>query len=401
MDPLKYIFQKAMPTGKLAKWQMLLSEFDIVYVTQKVVKGQALADHLAENPIDEEYEPLKTYFPNEDVLFIGEAISESYPSWRVFFDGVVNYNGAGIGAVLISEFGQHYPVTAKLRFHCTNNMAEYEAFILGIMLAIDMNVQDFLVIGDSDLLIHQVQEEWAVKNPKIVPYAQLVQRFCKRFRKIDFMHTPRLQNEFADALATISSMIKYPDQNYIDPLEIDLKEQPTHYSHVEAKPDGKPWYYDIKKYLETGIYPEDATSNQKKEICRLANNFFPSGEILYRRTPNLGLLRCVDSMEATRLLEEVHAVVCGPHMNWLTLVTNIIRAGYFWMTMEHDCCRFVQKCHKCQVHGDLIRVPPHELNAMGSPWPFVAWGMDVIGPIEPADFNGHRFILVATDYVTP
>lgn len=62
MDPLKYIFQKAMPTGKLEKWQILLSEFDIVYVTQKVVKGQALADHLVENPVDEEYEPLQTYF---------------------------------------------------------------------------------------------------------------------------------------------------------------------------------------------------------------------------------------------------------------------------------------------------------------------------------------------------
>ena len=52
MDPLKYIFQKPMPVGKLAKWQILLSEFDIVYVTRKAVKGQALADHLAENPVD-------------------------------------------------------------------------------------------------------------------------------------------------------------------------------------------------------------------------------------------------------------------------------------------------------------------------------------------------------------
>ena len=59
MDPLKYIFQKAMLTGKLAKWQMLLSEFDIVYVTQKAIKAQALADHLAENPVDEKYQLLK------------------------------------------------------------------------------------------------------------------------------------------------------------------------------------------------------------------------------------------------------------------------------------------------------------------------------------------------------
>ncbi|XP_015081484.1 uncharacterized protein K02A2.6-like [Solanum pennellii] len=68
--------------------------------------------------------------------------------------------------------------------------------------------------------------------------------------------------------------------------------------------------------------------------------------------------------------------------------------------MENYCCKFVQKCHKCQVHSDLIRVPPHGLNAMSSPWPFVAWGIDVIGPIEPASSNGHKFILVAIDYFT-
>ena len=86
MDPLKYIFQKAMPTGKLAKWQMLLSEFDIVYVTQKAIKAQALTDHLAENLVDEEYEPLKTYFHDKEVSFVGEDISEAYSGWRLFFD---------------------------------------------------------------------------------------------------------------------------------------------------------------------------------------------------------------------------------------------------------------------------------------------------------------------------
>ena len=68
--------------------------------------------------------------------------------------------------------------------------------------------------------------------------------------------------------------------------------------------------------------------------------------------------------------------------------------------MENDCCKFVQKCHRCQVHGDLIRVPPHELNASSSPWPFVAWGIDFIGPIATTISNGHKFILVATDYFT-
>ena len=80
-----------------------MSEFDIVYTTQKAIKGQALADHLAENTVDEGYEPLKTYFPDKEVLFLGEDISESYPGWRMYFDGAVNSRGSGFKGVLISE----------------------------------------------------------------------------------------------------------------------------------------------------------------------------------------------------------------------------------------------------------------------------------------------------------
>ena len=79
MDTLKYILQKAMPTGKLARWKRLLSEFDIVCVTQKAIKAQALDDHLVENPVDEEYEPLKTYFHDEEMSFVDIETYKAYP----------------------------------------------------------------------------------------------------------------------------------------------------------------------------------------------------------------------------------------------------------------------------------------------------------------------------------
>ncbi|XP_049348236.1 uncharacterized protein LOC125812816 [Solanum verrucosum] len=211
-----------------------------------------------------------------------------------------------------------------------------------------------------------------MKNPKITPYVQYIQKLCKRFCKIGFKHTPRTHNELEDAIATIASMIKHLDTSYIDPLNIEVKKQLVHSSHVEAKLDGFPWYFDIKKYLEIGTYPENATFNQKKSIRRMSNNLFTSGEILYRRTPDLGFLICVDVSEAAKLLEHIHAGVCGTHMNGLTLAKKILRAGYFWMTMKHYYCKFMQK----------------------------SWVMDVIGPIEPATSNGHRFILVAIDYFT-
>ncbi|XP_070024985.1 uncharacterized protein [Nicotiana sylvestris] len=167
------------------------------------------------------------YFPDEEVSFIGEDIAESYNGWRVFFDGAVNFKGVGTGAVLISETGQHYLVSAKLRFPCTNIMDEYEACILGLKMAIDMNVQERLVIGDSDLLIYQVRGKWKTKNSKILPYLHHVQEFRKRFTKIEFQHVPRIQNEFADALATLSSMIQHPDKNFIDAILVKIHNQPA------------------------------------------------------------------------------------------------------------------------------------------------------------------------------
>ena len=87
MDPLRYIFRQPMPIGKLAKWQMLLSEFNIVYIAQKAVKGQALADLQAASPVDEEVKPLHNHFPDEGVLAIEEGAIKSYTGWRLFFDG--------------------------------------------------------------------------------------------------------------------------------------------------------------------------------------------------------------------------------------------------------------------------------------------------------------------------
>ncbi|XP_070035014.1 uncharacterized protein [Nicotiana tomentosiformis] len=195
--------------------QILLSEFDIVYITQKTIKGQALIDHLAENLVDGDYELLTTYFLDEEVLFSREDIAESYPGWRMIFDGVTKFKGVGIGAFLISESGQHYPTSAKIRFPCTNNMAKYKACIIGIRMAVDMNIKELLVIGDSDLLKYQVQGEWSTNNVNILPYLHCVKELCKKFTKIKLKHVPRIPDEFANALATLSSMIQHPNKNYI------------------------------------------------------------------------------------------------------------------------------------------------------------------------------------------
>lgn len=69
MDPIKYIFEKPALTGRVARWQMILTEYDIQYTTQKAIKGSVIADYLAHQPV-EDYMPMKFDFPDEDVLVV-------------------------------------------------------------------------------------------------------------------------------------------------------------------------------------------------------------------------------------------------------------------------------------------------------------------------------------------
>lgn len=69
VDPLKYLLSKTTLTGHMAKWVMLLSEFDIEYVDRKAIKGQVIADQLTNAPLVDAY-PLTIEFPDEGVFAI-------------------------------------------------------------------------------------------------------------------------------------------------------------------------------------------------------------------------------------------------------------------------------------------------------------------------------------------
>ena len=308
--------------------------------------------------------------------------------------------GHGVGAVLISPNEQYIPVTARLCFDCTNNVAEYEACILGLQTAIEFKVKSLDVYGDSALVIHQVKGEWETRDAKLIPYQKHIGELIEHFEDVEFHHIPREANQLADALATLSSMFNLSRDEDMPSIEIQRRDQPAFCQAVEEEPDGKPWFHDIKLFLQKKEYPKGANEKDRKTLRRLAMNFFLNGEVLYKRNYDMTLLRCVVAAEAREILKEIHEGSFGTHANGHSMARKILRAGYYWLTMEKDCHEYARTCHKCQVYADNINVPPNPLNVISSPWPFAMWGMDVIGPIEPKASNGHRFILVAIDYFT-
>ncbi|XP_020236544.1 uncharacterized protein LOC109816086 [Cajanus cajan] len=135
MDPIKYLLEKFLLIGRAARWQVLLTEYYIVYVSQKAIKGSALADYLA-NGLTNEEPAIKDDFLDEEILALGNDEEEQAQkeSWSMFFDRASNLMGHGIGARLMLSQGKHIPS------QCTNIMAEYEACILGLQATLDNNI---------------------------------------------------------------------------------------------------------------------------------------------------------------------------------------------------------------------------------------------------------------------
>ena len=129
-------------------------------------------------------------------------------AWILYFDGAANQMGFGVGVLLISPDSSHVPLAFKLNFEVTNNQAEYEACIVGMEAALAIGAKKLEIIGDSALVVSQAKGEWKVKEKKLKPYHQNLDALISKFQMVTFTHVPKLKNRFADALATLASMIE-------------------------------------------------------------------------------------------------------------------------------------------------------------------------------------------------
>ncbi|RDX87131.1 Retrovirus-related Pol polyprotein from transposon opus, partial [Mucuna pruriens] len=129
MDPLEYIFEKPALTGQIARWQMALSKYDIVYIRS------TLEEQLAYHPLNE-YHPLSHEFPDEHIMVAEKDEPEAkLDEWKLWVNGASNLPGNRIGAMPASPKGQYFPFSTRLGFYCTYNMAKYEACAMGITIA--------------------------------------------------------------------------------------------------------------------------------------------------------------------------------------------------------------------------------------------------------------------------
>uniref|UniRef100_A0A2N9FWX9 Uncharacterized protein n=1 Tax=Fagus sylvatica TaxID=28930 RepID=A0A2N9FWX9_FAGSY len=355
--PLRKAMNKPDAAGRLIQWAVELSEFDIEYHPRQAIKAQALADFIAEFTVIED-EP-----------------SEEKPDegWEIEIDGSSVKGAGGVGIVFKTPEGHLLKHSTRLQYPTTNNEAEYEALLTGLRIAKELGANRLKIRSDSQLIVGQVNGEYEAREDRMTKYLKLVRNAIKWFDEVKLVQIPREQNTEADALAKLASSDEATDRY------IEVQHSPSHLEE-ELSPINvsNSWMTPIINYLEDETLPADPVEARKLKVR--CTRFALIQGILYKRGFSLPYLRCLDKAEADYVMREVHEGICGNHSGARSLVHKLIRAGYYWPTMQKDVVSYVRACDKCQRFGNLIHSPPETLTPMTAPWPFAQWGLDIMGP---------------------
>jgi ribonuclease HI len=269
----------------------------------------------------------------------------------MFFDGSLMKTGAGAGLLFISPLGKRLRYVLRLHFPASNNVAEYEALVNGLHIAIELGVQRLDARGDSQLVINQV-----MKNS----HCREVRRLEDKFYGLELNHIARRYNKTADELAKIASGrttvpsdvfsrdLHQPSVKTDDTPEPEkvsaLPEAPSAQPEAPSAPEGEAlpveeerngvtpnrnWQTPYLQYLHQGELPLDRA--EARRLVRRAKSFvlMGDGKELYHRSP-LGILqRCISIAEGQKLLQEIHSGACGHHAAPRALVGNAFRQGFY------------------------------------------------------------------------
>ncbi|PKU60022.1 putative mitochondrial protein [Dendrobium catenatum] len=210
IDPLKFLMTRPALTGRLARWAIFLLQFKIIYMSQKAVKGQALADFLAAHPIPAD-SPLNVDLPDEQIMQVEE--NERLPFWKMYFDGALSIRPVrppniararvGIGLIFVAPDGGIMRFSFSLTEPRTNNEVEYEALLAGLEIAIDVRIQHFQIFGDYQLVINQVLGIYKIGKLELTHYHRRALELLKQVPNVKMARVPRGQNAKANCLAKL------------------------------------------------------------------------------------------------------------------------------------------------------------------------------------------------------
>jgi hypothetical protein len=163
---------------------------------------------------------------------------------------------------------------------------------------------------------------------------------------------------------------------------------------AEPAPRVEDWRAKYLVWIDRGELPSDRS--EARRIARMAKSFTIVDGELYKRAASGILQRCIPIPHGCQLIRDIHAGVCGHHAAPRTLMGNTFRQGFYWPTAVADANEVVRTCEGRQLYARKTNLPAYALQMIRVTWPFVVWGLDIVGPLQKAP-GSYTHLLVAVD----
>ncbi|XP_043815322.1 uncharacterized protein LOC122724430 [Manihot esculenta] len=193
-------------------------------------------------------------------------------SWKLYVDGASGAGGSGAGVMLKGPEGFKVCYALHLKFSASNNVADYEALINGMLIAMEVGVTDLEVNSDSQLVVNQITGAYQARNPTMQSYLTRVKAIEIELERqrivVKYQIIPREENEEADMLSRLTreELEQLPNEVYIQHVHIPAFEK----ANIVMEVKGQNWMTPYLEYLEKGKLPEDKV-DAKKIAARAAN----------------------------------------------------------------------------------------------------------------------------------
>jgi ribonuclease HI len=249
-QPLKDIMRNREATERIEKWATELNEFSIDYVHRSSIQSQALADFIAD------------WMPGAQE----EEANKDAKAWTVFCDGSWGTFSAGAAVVLVAPSKVRTCYAARLNFSCTNNIAEYEALLLGLRKLKVMGIRRAVLKTDSQVISGHVDKSCKARDPKLERYLDTVRRLEASFEGFSVKNIPRGEIEHADLLAkSVAQGLPLPSEVFFETIRapsVDLLERAV----LTISPvHSEDWRTEIISFLQGNHLSDDEVYNKRME----------------------------------------------------------------------------------------------------------------------------------------
>ncbi|XP_070009839.1 uncharacterized protein [Nicotiana sylvestris] len=290
---------------------------------------------------------------------------------------------------------QCHPIAVVTAYPLRNILHNHE--LSGLELARELSINQIVIKSDSQLVVNQMLGTYTARETRMQQYLEKVWDLIRQFQTLKVMQISRDENVEADALANLASAVDVASNENASVIHLfhsvlDPDKNEVNFNNLTWE-----WRNEIVAFLQYGTVPED--KKKAHVLQKKASRYCLKQGNLYRKMFGGPLARCLGPSQTEYIMREIHEGYCGNHAEGRSLVRTMIRVGYYWPKMKEEAEHFVAKGDKCQRYGNNMHRLAELLHPVIALWPFMKWGMDIVGPLPQAK-GQVKFLLVLTDYFT-